>query len=90
MHKVSCCINHTDCNNNFNFCLLKSGIYLFFAKDLEKSYAAQKSLLQANQASEMESTEIQDFLQAEKTMLSDTIKELEKEVSGFYNTIKIV
>jgi len=47
---------------------------------LEKSYAAQKSLLQANQASEMESSEIQDFLQAEKTMLSDTIKELEKEV----------
>jgi DNA-binding MarR family transcriptional regulator len=48
---------------------------------LEKSYAAQKSLLQANQAYEMESTEIQDFLQTEKSMLSDTIKELEKEVS---------
>jgi len=47
---------------------------------LEKSYAAQKSLLQANQASEMESSEIRDFLQAEKAMLSDTIKELEKEV----------
>jgi len=47
---------------------------------LEKSYAAQKSLLQANQAYEMESIEIQDFLQAEKSMLSDTIKELEKEV----------
>lgn len=47
---------------------------------MEKSYAAQKSLLQANQASEMESTEIQDFLQTEKSMLSDTIKELEKEV----------
>lgn len=28
----------------------------------------------------MESTEIQEFLQTEKTMLSDTIKELEKEV----------
>ena len=28
----------------------------------------------------MESSEIQDFLQAEKAMLSDTIKELEKEV----------
>ncbi|VVC31342.1 Hypothetical protein CINCED_3A005373 [Cinara cedri] len=52
-------------------------------KDLEKSYAAQKSLLQANQASEMESTEIQDFLQAEKAMLSDTIKELEKEVKDY-------
>ncbi|XP_025207208.1 uncharacterized protein LOC112603019 [Melanaphis sacchari] len=52
-------------------------------KDLEKSYAAQKSLLQANQASEMESSEIQDFLQAEKTMLSDTIKELEKEVKDY-------
>lgn len=47
---------------------------------MEKSYAAQKSLLQANQASEMESSEIRDFLQAEKAMLSDTIKELEKEV----------
>jgi len=47
---------------------------------LEKSYAAQKSLLQANQANEMESSEIQDFLQTEKAMLSDTIKELEKEV----------
>lgn len=31
----------------------------------------------------MESTEIQDFLQAEKAMMSDTIKELEKEV-GFF------
>lgn len=28
----------------------------------------------------MESSEIQDFLQTEKAMLSDTIKELEKEV----------
>lgn len=47
---------------------------------MEKSYAAQKSLLQANQAYEMESSEIQDFLQAEKAMMSDTIKDLEKEV----------
>lgn len=31
----------------------------------------------------MESSEIQDFLQAEKAMLSDTIKELEKEVCKF-------
>lgn len=60
----------------------------YLSKDLEKSYAAQKSLLQANQASEMESTEIQDFLQAEKAMLSDTIKELEKEVRYFCNFIK--
>ncbi|XP_050427851.1 uncharacterized protein LOC126837911 [Adelges cooleyi] len=49
-------------------------------RDLEKSYAAQKSLLQANQAAEMESYEIQDFLQAEKAMLLDTIKDLEKDV----------
>jgi len=36
--------------------------------------------LHANQATEMESIELQDFLQAEKSTLSDTIKELEKEV----------
>ncbi|XP_060853713.1 girdin [Rhopalosiphum padi] len=58
-------------------------------KDLEKSYAAQKSLLQANQASEMESSEIQDFLQAEKTMLSDTIKELEKEVKDYKEQLAV-
>ncbi|XP_050531817.1 interaptin [Daktulosphaira vitifoliae] len=49
-------------------------------RDLEKSYAAQKSLLQANQAAEMESSEIQEFLQTEKSMLLDTIKDLEKEI----------
>ncbi|KAL4092494.1 hypothetical protein QTP88_026995 [Uroleucon formosanum] len=58
-------------------------------RDLEKSYAAQKSLLQANQASEMESSEIQDFLQAEKAMLSDTIKELEKEVKDYKEQLAI-
>ncbi|XP_025423972.1 uncharacterized protein LOC112693216 [Sipha flava] len=58
-------------------------------KDLEKSYAAQKSLLQANQAYEMESTEIQDFLQTEKSMLSDTIKELEKEVKDYKEQLAI-
>ncbi|XP_022169231.1 uncharacterized protein LOC111033006 isoform X2 [Myzus persicae] len=58
-------------------------------RDLEKSYAAQKSLLQANQASEMESSEIQDFLQAEKAMLSDTIKELEKEVKDYKEQLAV-
>ncbi|KAF0758707.1 girdin [Aphis craccivora] len=58
-------------------------------RDLEKSYAAQKSLLQANQASEMESSEIRDFLQAEKAMLSDTIKELEKEVKDYKEQLAV-
>ena len=49
-------------------------------KDLEKSLAAQKSLLQQHQELEVESTEMQEFLQEEKAMLSEALKEAEEAI----------
>lgn len=49
-------------------------------KDLEKSLAAQKALLQQQQELEAESAEMQDFLQEEKATLADALKEAETEV----------
>lgn len=48
-------------------------------RDLEKSLAAQKILLQQQQEMEAESIELQEFMQTEKCTLCDTIKELEGE-----------
>lgn len=49
-------------------------------KDLDKSLAAQKTLLQQHQELEAESLELQEFLQAEKSTLSDSLREAEVEI----------
>ncbi|XP_076266026.1 microtubule-binding protein cornetto isoform X1 [Rhynchophorus ferrugineus] len=51
-----------------------------FQIDLEKSLAAQKTLLQQHQDLEAESIELQEFMQAEKTTLADALKEAETEI----------
>lgn len=48
-------------------------------RDLEKSIAAQKALLQQHQELEAESSELHEFVQAEKTALTDALKEVEAE-----------
>ncbi|XP_012233905.1 uro-adherence factor A [Linepithema humile] len=50
------------------------------SRDLEKSLAAQKSLLQQQQELEAESAEMQDFLQEEKATLADALKDAELEL----------
>ncbi|XP_036337865.1 uncharacterized protein LOC118747812 [Rhagoletis pomonella] len=47
--------------------------------EMERSLAAQECLLQEKAAIEQESSELQDFLQHEKTTLHDALKELEHE-----------
>lgn len=49
-------------------------------RDLEKSLAAQKNLLQQQQEFEAESTEMQDFLQEEKSALAEALKDAEMEL----------
>ena len=51
-------------------------------QDLDKSLAAQKTLLQQYQDAEDESQELQEFLQAEKMTLAETLKDCESEISG--------
>lgn len=51
-------------------------------RDLEKSLAAQKTLLQQQQDLEAESIELQEFLQAEKSTLADALKDAETEIKG--------
>lgn len=51
--------------------------------DLDKSMAAQKTLLQHQQELEAESIELQDFMQAEKSTLTDALKEAEVEIKRF-------
>lgn len=55
----------------------------FLLKDLDKSLAAQKALLQQQQEFEAESVEMQDFLQEEKATLADALKDAELEVRIF-------
>ncbi|XP_063225994.1 uncharacterized protein LOC134532896 [Bacillus rossius redtenbacheri] len=50
-------------------------------RDLEKSLAAQKMLLQQQQENDFESMELQDFLQAEKSTLSEALREAEVEIT---------
>uniref|UniRef100_W8ASM2 Uncharacterized protein n=1 Tax=Ceratitis capitata TaxID=7213 RepID=W8ASM2_CERCA len=47
--------------------------------EMERSLAAQECLLQEKAAIEQESSELQDFLQHEKSALCDALKELETE-----------
>ncbi|KAL0272154.1 UNVERIFIED_CONTAM: hypothetical protein PYX00_005231 [Menopon gallinae] len=49
-------------------------------RDLEKSFAAQKNLLQQQQDIEAEYFELQEFLQAEKTALSESLNDTEAEL----------
>jgi hypothetical protein len=52
-------------------------------QDLERSLAAQKTLLQQQQETEAESLELQEFLQAEKLTLGDALIDAEAEVSSW-------
>uniref|UniRef100_A0A1B6BYH6 Uncharacterized protein n=1 Tax=Clastoptera arizonana TaxID=38151 RepID=A0A1B6BYH6_9HEMI len=49
--------------------------------ELDKSYTEQKNIIQQQQEVEAESAEMQDFLQAEKATINETLKDLEKELS---------
>ncbi|XP_015111648.1 uncharacterized protein LOC107037547 isoform X2 [Diachasma alloeum] len=49
-------------------------------RDLEKSLAAQKNLLQHQQEVEAETLELQEFLHLEKTAMAEAMKELEAEL----------
>ncbi|PSN34415.1 hypothetical protein C0J52_16624 [Blattella germanica] len=51
-------------------------------RDLEKSLAAQKTLLQQQQELEAESIELQEFLQAEKSTLAEALRDAETEIKG--------
>lgn len=55
--------------------------------DLEKSIAAQKALLQQQQDLEVESLELQEFMQAEKTTLHEALKESEAELQKHQQVI---
>lgn len=48
-------------------------------RDLEKSLVGQRALLHQQQDLETESRELQEFMQAEKATLSETMKDLEQE-----------
>jgi hypothetical protein len=54
--------------------------HVFSLQDLEKSLAAQKTLLQQQQEIEAESIELQEFLQAEKSTLAEALRDAEAEV----------
>lgn len=60
-----------------------------FQLDLEKSLAAQKTLLQQHQDLEAESMELQEFMQAEKTTLSDALRDAESEISKTQKIIEM-
>ena len=49
-------------------------------RELERSLAAQKALIQQLQESEAEARELQEFLQAEKGTLAEALKEAEQEI----------
>ncbi|CAG0888070.1 unnamed protein product [Cyprideis torosa] len=50
-------------------------------RDLEKSLAAQKALIQQVQETEAEARELQEFLQVEKTTLQEALRDAESELS---------
>lgn len=53
---------------------------LLLFQELDKSLHNQRKIIEQQQESEAESLEMQEFLQAEKSTLADTLKELENEV----------
>merc|ERR1719430_2017918 len=56
------------------------GVVVAQRRELERSVAAQKMLLQQVQEQEAEAGELQDFLAAEKATLQEALKEAETEV----------
>ncbi|KAL1494306.1 hypothetical protein ABEB36_009925 [Hypothenemus hampei] len=58
-----------------------------FQLDLEKSLAAQKTLLQQHQDLEAESMELQEFMQAEKVTLTDALRETETEIKKLQDAL---
>jgi len=57
-------------------------------RELERSMAAQKTLIQQLQESEAEARELQEFLQAEKGTLAEALKESEQEVKRMESEVK--
>lgn len=51
--------------------------------DMEKSLRTQRSLIEQREMIEAESTELQDFLQTEKTTLADSLREMERDVDSY-------
>ncbi|RZF34358.1 hypothetical protein LSTR_LSTR008897 [Laodelphax striatellus] len=58
-------------------------------KNLDKSYVVQKALLQQQEESEVEACEMQDFLQAEKSTLADSLKDTETELKQQKELLKL-
>lgn len=54
---------------------------------MEKSLAAQKILLQQQRELEAESAELQEFMQAEKSTLSEALHEAELKIKSFQQSI---
>lgn len=52
----------------------------FFSQEIERCMQTEKRLIEEQRETEAESLEIQEFLQAEKSTMADTLKELELEV----------
>lgn len=52
-------------------------------RDLDKSFAAQKILLQQQQELQEEGVELKEFMQAEKNALSEALRESENEVKRY-------
>lgn len=57
-------------------------------RELERSLAAQKTLIQQLQESEAEARELQEFLQAEKGTLAEALKEAEQEIKKVEGEVK--
>lgn len=52
-------------------------------RDLDKSFAAQKILLQQQQELQEEGIELKEFMQAEKNALSEALRDAENEVKRY-------
>merc|ERR1719410_1515574 len=57
-------------------------------RELEKSLAAQKTLIHQLQEGETEAREMQDFLQAEKSTLQEALRESESEIGRLSETVE--
>ena len=57
-------------------------------KELERSLAAQKTLIHQLQESEQEAREMQEFLQAEKSTLQEALREGEQEIRKYQEQIR--
>lgn len=57
-------------------------------RDLDKSVTAQNILFQQHQDLETETSELQEFMQAEKTTLTDALKEAEAEIHNLTSKLQ--